>query len=357
MINVTKTYLPPLDDYVSYLKRIWEKGQITNHGPLELELEDKLKKYLGAKHVFFVTNGTVALQIAIKALGLTGEIVTTPFSYVATVSSIFWEGCTPVFADIDPETLTIDPKEIAKKITPKTTAILATHVYGNPCAVAGIEALARERGLKVIYDAAHAFGVEHKGRGLVNYGDISTLSFHATKLFHTVEGGAVVTNDDDLAFKISYMRNFGHNGQEAFWGLGINGKNSEIHAAMGLSIFPRVADLIARRALLSQVYDNLLLKTSLRRPTLSADTKYNFAYYPVIFPNEESLLKVRTALNQAEIYPRRYFYPSLNHLNYVKPQEIAVSEDISKRVLCLPLFFELQEEEVEKIAKIITGNL
>ena len=356
MINVTKTYLPPLEDYTGYLKKIWEKGQITNHGPMELELEAKLKKYLGAKHVFFVTNGTVALQLAIKALGLKDEIITTPFSYVATTSSIFWEGCKPIFADINLETLTIDPAEIEKKITPKTTAILATHVYGNPCEVEKIEAIAKNHNLKVIYDAAHAFGVEYKGKGLVNYGDISTLSFHATKLFHTVEGGAVVTNDDDLAFKISYMRNFGHKGQEEFWGLGINGKNSEIHAAMGLAIFPRIEELISRREALSKIYDGLISGTILRRPKILENTKYNFAYYPVIFSSEQSLLKAREELNKADIFPRRYFYPSLNHLGYVGEQEVSVSEEISKKVLCLPLYFELRESEVHTISEIIKRN-
>ena len=359
MINVTKSFLPPLEEYTEYLKGIWERGHLTNHGPLVNELEEKIKDYLGVKHFFFINNGTVALQIAIKALGVKGEVITTPFSYVATTSSVMWEECTPVFADIDPQNFTLDPSKIEAAITPNTTAILATHVYGIPCHVEAIKAIAEKHGLKVIYDAAHAFGVKFGETSVLNYGDIATLSFHATKLFHTVEGGGMVTNDDMIAHKIAYMRNFGHKGQEEFWGMGINGKNSEFHAAMGLCVFPHMSAIISRRKELSELYDQLLagLGSSLQRPVAGESTGYNYGYYPVVFESERQLLTVKDNLNAAYIYPRRYFYPSLNMLPYIPKTEMPVSEDISRRVLCLPLYHDLAEESVKRICSIISEVL
>jgi dTDP-4-amino-4,6-dideoxygalactose transaminase len=356
-INVTKTYLPPLEEYVRYLEGIWARGQLTNNGPLVKELEARLKEYLGVKHLFFVSNGTIALQIAIKALDLHGEIITTPFSYVATTSSIVWEGCRPVFVDIDPESLNLSPDLIEAAITPRTTAILAVHVYGHPCDVERIQAIADRHGLKVIYDAAHAFGVHYCGRSLLVHGDISTLSFHATKLFHTGEGGALITNDDDVAHRIAYMRNFGHRGQEDFWGLGVNGKNSEFHAAMGLCVLPKVPELIGRRKAISELYDNLLNRHDLVMPGLRDRTIYNFAYYPVVFQSEECLLAVRDALNERHVYPRRYFYPALSALGYAHAGPKPVSEDIAKRVLCLPLAPDLGPESVQLISACVNGAL
>jgi len=353
MINVTKPYLPPMEEYTKYLEKIWASNQLTNNGPLVRELEAELKKYLGVKHLFFVSNGTIALQIAIKALGSTGDIITTPFSYVATTSSIVWEGCNPIFVDIDKDTLCLDPDLIEEAITPDTSAILATHVYGYPCDVNAIAEIAGRNNLKVIYDAAHAFGVKYKGSSILKYGDISTLSFHATKLFHTVEGGAVVTNDNELAHRIKYMRNFGHKGQEDFWGLGINGKNSEFHAAMGLCILPRVDELIAKRKQISEAYDDLLAEKTLVKPTEPEDVEYNYAYYPVIFPLEDKLLDVQKALSEKGIYPRRYFYPSLNNLDYVISKSLPVSESIAQRVLCLPIYYEMSIDDVELVSDII----
>lgn len=350
IINVTKSYLPPLEEYVGYLERIWESNQLTNNGPLVKELEEKLKEYLGVKHLFFVSNGTIALQIAIKSLELQGEIITTPFSYVATTSSIVWEGCQPVFVDIDPHTLNIDPDLIEEAITAKTSAILAVHVYGHPCDVERIRSIADRHGLKVIYDAAHAFGVRYKGKSLLSNGDISTLSFHATKLFHTVEGGAVITNDDDIAHRIAYMRNFGHNGPEAFWGIGINGKNTEFHAAMGLCVLPRVPELIERRRAISELYDRLLEGYGQFRPRLMDDATCNYAYYPIVFASVEDLLAAREALHAQHIYPRRYFYPSLNTLEYTPGRRCPVSEDIARRIMCLPLSHSLDNESVELIS-------
>ena len=357
MINVTKTFLPPLEEYTAYLAGIWERTWVTNYGPLAVELEEKLKQYLGVKHLFLVNNGTTALQIAIKALGLTGEIITTPFSYVATSSSIVWENCVPIYADIDPKTLCLDPNLIQKHITSNTKAILATHVYGHPCAVEAIAAIAQEHQLKVIYDAAHAFGVQYQKQSVLNFGDISTLSFHATKLFHTGEGGAIITNNDELAHKISYMMNFGHDGPEKFWGLGINGKNSELHAAMGLCILPKVPALIKRRQEISELYDRLFAASGLGKPLKQPDESYNYAYYPVIFPTTACLEKVLEALHAYEIFPRRYFYPALNKLPYTGHQEAKVAADISARILCLPLYHDLPNPAIEQIAGIILNYL
>lgn len=357
MIPVTKSYLPPLEEYIEYLKKIWEANQLTNNGPLVQELEQKLKDYLGVKHLFFVSNGTIAEQIAIKALDLHGEVITTPFSYVATTSSIVWEGCQPVFVDIDPKTLCIDPDLIEAAITPHTSAIVATHVYGIPCAVEKIQAIAQKHNLKVIYDAAHTFGVKYHGRSLVSYGDISTLSFHATKIFHTVEGGAIITDNDALAHRISYMRNFGHKNQEEFWGLGINGKNSEFHAAMGLCNLPHVDEIIAARKKVSGWYDELLAYSGLTWPVIPSGTKYNYSYYPVLFSTEEELVRIKDTMNADQIFPRRYFYPSLNQVPYLQGSFSHVSEKISRRVLCLPMYTDLPKSVVEQITSIITTNL
>ncbi len=340
-----------------YLKGIWDRGQLTNNGPLVLELEEKLRMFLNVKHLYFLSNGTVALQIAIKALNLKGEIITTPFSYVATTSSIVWENCEPIFVDIEPDSLTIDPNLIEDKITENTSAILATHVYGNPCDVLAIQKIANAHNLKVIYDAAHAFGVKYKGSSILEYGDFSTLSFHATKLFHTVEGGAIVTNNPDLAHKASYLRNFGHNGQEEFFGLGINGKNSEFHAAMGLCLLPMVKDIISCRKKISEKYDELLKDMPIVKQKIREHTEYNYAYYPIFFENEESLLRVRANLNKNGIFPRRYFYPSLSKLPYVSNQYVPISEDVSRRVLCLPLFPGLEDDKISEIAYIIRKSL
>jgi dTDP-4-amino-4,6-dideoxygalactose transaminase len=356
MINVTKSFLPPKEEYQKYLDGIWERVHLTNQGPLVTELEQKLKDFLKVPHFFFLSNGTIAIQLAIKALDLKGEIITTPFSYVATTSSIVWENAKPVFADIDPLTLTIDPDKIEQAITPLTSAILATHVYGIPCNVEAIEKLATKYNLKVIYDAAHAFGVYYKGRSLLSYGNVSTLSFHATKLFHTVEGGAVVTNDADSAHKLSYLRNFGHNGQEAFWGLGINGKNSEFHAAMGLCVLPYFDEIVNERKKISDLYDNYWKdqQIELQRPLIPKDTVYNYSYYPVLFQNERELLRVKEQLNKEAIYPRRYFYPSLNKLPYANQSTpLPVSETISERVLCLPLYHGLTSNEAIFICEVI----
>jgi dTDP-4-amino-4,6-dideoxygalactose transaminase len=353
MINVNKPFLPPIEDYESYLEGIWKRNWLTNNGPLVNELERKLKEYLSINGLLYLNNGTIAIQLAIKALGLKGEIITTPFSYVATTSSIVWENCIPVFADIDSRTFNINPELIEKVISPKTTAILATHVFGNPCNIKRIEEIADKHRLKVIYDASHCFGSQYGGKSVFDYGDISTTSFHATKLFHTIEGGAVFTNNSQLLKNLAFMRNFGHDGPDSFQGLGINGKNSELHAAMGLCNFAYLDDILKSRKELYLHYLMQLKGLPVQFQLLEPGSKYNYAYFPIVFESEERLLSVIKKLNSNWIYPRRYFYPSLNSLNYLKPQPTPVSEEISSRILCLPLYYGLSREEIDFICNLL----
>ncbi|ACU06803.1 DegT/DnrJ/EryC1/StrS aminotransferase [Flavobacteriaceae bacterium 3519-10] len=354
MIPVTKPFLPPQQIYQSYLEGIWKRQWLTNMGPLSSDLEMKLKDHLKVNHLLFVTNGTVALQLAIKALELKGEIITTPFSFVATTSSIVWEGCTPIFVDIDEQSLNIDPEKIEAAITENTSAILATHVYGNPCDVERIEEIAVKHNLKVIYDAAHAFGVEINGKSIFEYGDVSTCSLHATKLYHSVEGGLIVTKDSSLLRKLALMRNFGFSGPESFSELGINGKNSEFHAAMGLVNLNYMELIHNKRKELCERYDFRLRNLKAIRPHWHGSSRNNYAYYPVIFESGELLLKCVEFLKINEIFTRRYFYPSLaQSLPYVSPQELPITAAISDKVLCLPLFVDLTLEEVDLISRLI----
>ena len=317
------------------------------------ELEEQLQDYLNSVPLLATTNGTLPFQIALKVLAKGGEVITTPFSYVATTSSIVWENCTPVFVDIDPEHLTIDETKIEAAITPKTTAILATHVFGNPCSVEVIEKIAKKYDLKVIYDAAHAFGVNYKGQSLFNYGDVSTCSFHATKLFHTGEGGALFCKDKELMHQLYYHHNFGHNGPEDFYGLGTNAKMSELQGAMGLAVLPYLKEILDKRKHTVKMYNNLLNFENLSKMKIRTDTDWNYSYYPVIFRDEETLLKIKQELNNDNINPRRYFYPSLHHLNYTPSVEMPVSDSISKRILCLPLSHAITESEIVSIASIV----
>ncbi len=354
MIPVTKPFLPPVDDYKDYLDSIWSRNWLTNMGPLASKLEMELKDYLGLDHLLYVTNGTVALQLAIKALDLKGEIITTPFSFVATTSSIVWEGCVPKFVDIDPASLNIDPNKIEAAIGPDTCAILATHVYGNPCDVEAIEVIAKKHNLKVIYDGAHAFGVKLNGKSVFEYGDISTCSLHATKLYHSVEGGLVITKDPDLLKKMASMRNFGISGYSSFSELGFNGKNSEFHAAMGLVNFKWVDRIISRRLAITNRYAEKLKNFKARVPEWHSNSNQNGAYLVYVLESEELLLKIKSTLDTFEIFTRRYFYPSLSSsLPYLEPIEVQVTDDIAKRVLCLPLYFELTDDEVDWICRII----
>lgn len=353
MINVTKTFLPPQQEYQSILARAWENGWLTNRGELVVDLENKLKKRFAIPHIITTTNGTLPLQIAIKSLGLKGGIITTPFSYIATASSIAWEGCEPVFVDIDPEYLTIDENKIEARVTEKTTAILATHVYGNVCNIEVIERIAKKHNLKVIYDAAHAFGVSYKGKSVFSYGDVSTCSFHATKIFHTGEGGALFTNDAELAHKLFYNHNFGHNGPEEFHGVGINGKMSELQAAMGLAVYNYIDDIFDERKKIAYLYDELLKDKKFQLIKLREGVEWNYHYYPILFESEKELLYAQKKLADKNIFPRRYFYPSLNTLSFFKQYDCPISEDIAPRILCLPLYVGLTPEEI----KLIVNNL
>lgn len=355
MINVTKSYLPDMSKYMEVIGSTWQNHHLTNRGPLALRLEQEICEKLRLSNLLFVSNGTIAIQLAIKALGISGEVITTPFSYVATTNSLLWEGCTPVFCDIDASTLCIDPGKIEAMITPDTTAILATHVYGIPCDVEKIEQIALKHRLKVIYDAAHAFGVKYKGESLLSYGDVSTCSFHATKLFHTVEGGSITCKDAEIAKLITLYHSFGHHGDN-YYTQGINGKNSEFHAAMGLCNLPVLDQLIAARKKHSDHYTSLLSKKAVTQPMIPEGTDYNYAYYPVIFKSEAVLLKVKDLLFENGINTRRYFYPSLNELPFLtRKNPCPVSEDISSRVLCLPLYFDLEAENIEKICNLINS--
>jgi len=355
MINVTKTFLPPINEYMGQLQRAYDNEWLTNRGELVRELEEKLTNYLKLKEskILITNNGTIPLQIALKLLGNQGEIITTPFSYVATTAAIVWENCTPVFVDIHPDYLTIDETKIEAAITEKTTCILATHVFGNPCNIEEINRIAKNHNIKVIYDAAHSFAVQYKGKSVFEYGDVSTCSFHATKLFHTGEGGAVFCKDPELYHKIYYSHNFGHNGPIDFFGLGINGKISELHAAMGLAVLPYMNDILFGRKDVVDYYSNNLDFTKLAKMQLREGTEWNYSYYPVIFESEAALLKAQKALNDAQIFPRRYFYPSLNTVNYVAIQKTEISESVASRILCLPLYKGLSIEEVDLICRLL----
>ncbi len=352
-IYVTKSFLPDIRIYESYVKQIFESCQLTNQGNLLKELESKLSQYLDINNFHYVTNGTIALQIALKALDIEdGEIITTPFSYVATTSAILWERCKPVFVDIEPNNFTIDVEQIESAITEKTKAIMPVHVFGYACNIDEIQKIADKYNIKVIYDAAHCFGSKYKGKSLLGFGDISTCSFHSTKLFHTIEGGACIVKDKTISDKLELIKRFGHQGDEHYC-LGINAKQSEFNAAMGLSNLPYIEEIIAKRKYISELYDRELLGY-IQRPKQQENLEYNYAYYPVLFKNETELLKVFEELNKEGIYPRRYFYPSLNKLPYLKDKfDCPISEDISSRIACLPLYYELSNDDVIKISKTI----
>lgn len=356
MIPVTKPFLPPKEAYDTYVQKIWKRNWLTNNGPLVQELEANLKRHLDINHFLFLTNGTIALQLAIKALDLKGEIITTPFSFVATTCSIVWEHCTPVFVDVDAQTYNIDPAKIEAAITPTTSAILATHVFGNPCAIEQIQTIADKYQLKVIYDAAHCFGVQYKGKSILEYGDISTISFHATKLFHTIEGGGISMNTKELEQKIRSLRNFGYEAGQ-IERLGINGKNSEFHAAMGLVNLNHTAAILKKRKEQYEYYLERLHPTNLSFQKITNCTEYNYSYFPILLESEITLLDLVETLKARNIYPRRYFYPALNQLSYTREKQQAIAESIASRILCLPLYHTLQQVEQDQIIEIISSSL
>jgi dTDP-4-amino-4,6-dideoxygalactose transaminase len=353
MINVTKTYLPNKEKYKKYIDNIYANGWITNNGQMVEELEKRLAKYLGVKNIILVANGTVALEIAYRTLDIKGYAITTPFSFVATTSSLVTNGVLPIFVDIDPKTLNMDFKKIEEQITPHTSAIVPVHVFGNSCDVEAIDKIAKEYDLKVVYDAAHAFGVTYKGKSLLNYGDISTLSFHATKLFHTIEGGALIINDDSLVQKARYLINFGIENAESIPELGTNAKMNEFEAAMGLCMLDEMENILLKRKMLYGGYKQAL-EGIVKFQERNIHATQNYSYFPILFEDEATLLKVQSALNEANIFPRRYFYPSLDTLNYIEPkQHSPISRDVSYRILALPLYPELSEEDQGLILDII----
>lgn len=354
IINVTQTFLPPQEEYQLILSESWEKKWMTNRGILVKRLEQQLCSLLKSDNIILTSNGTLPLQLALKTLkGKGKEVITTPFSYVATSSTIVWEGFQPVYADIHPEYLTLDESKIEGLITKNTVAILATHVFGNPCHIEAIHKIAIANNLLVIYDAAHCFGVNYRGKSLLTYGDINTCSFHATKIFHTGEGGCLITNNFALHEELFQTYNFGHITSETFQHVGINAKMSELSGAMGLAVLPYFQKIVSERKKIVDTYNKLLNFSNLSTIRIREFTEWNYSYYPVVLNSETEVLKVMKELNSKNIYPRRYFYPSLNTLPYVDYLKCEVSERVSRQVLCLPLFVGLDP----KVLKIIAATI
>jgi dTDP-4-amino-4,6-dideoxygalactose transaminase len=354
MINVTKTFLPPKKEYQIIIDQAWDEHWLTNRGVLVKQLENNIEQYLKSPSLIAMTNGTIPLLIGLNALECTGDIITTPFSYIASTSSILWQGCNPIFVDVDSEYWTIDESKIESAITPKTTAILATHVFGNPCNVNAIQNIANKYDLKVIYDGSHCFGVNYLGESLFNYGDISTCSFHATKIFHTGEGGALFCSNEAILKKAFLMHNFGHDGPGKFSEVGINGKMSEIQAGMGLAVLPYLNNIILERKRIANRYYRKLRGVPLQFMKLRPNTSWNYSYFPILFENEITLEKTMKELNRNEINTRRYFFPSLNKIPQVNSTDMPVSEDLSLRILCLPIYPDLALTDVDRICKIIS---
>ena len=352
-IYVTQPTLAPLNEVTEIMQKIWDSGIMTHNGPLVQQFEKEAQAFLGCSNLVACTNGTIALQMAIRALGLKGEIITTPFTFIATISSIMWEHCTPVFVDIDPETLNIDPKKIEEKITCHTVAIMPVHVFGNACEIDKINEIAKAHNLKVIYDAAHAVGVKYKGKCILDYGDISATSFHATKMLNTAEGGGVATSNKELDGKLRRIRFFGFENHADIVEDGFNGKMTEVHAALGLANLKYLQNALDDRKKKYNIYKTeLSKKASLSFQKIAYDC--NYSYFPLIFDSEKSLLAAVVSLNAEGIFPRRYFYPSVNTFNKLVPYvKMPISEDIASRILCLPLYYTLSESDMERIIKII----
>ncbi|SAI89289.1 hypothetical protein MBBA_2448 [Methanoculleus bourgensis] len=354
MIPVTKPHLPEIGRYIRYIERCYENNQLTNNGPLAQELKARLEEYLGVQNLLLVANGTLALQIAYKALGVSGKAITTPFTFVATSSSLRWEGIEPVFADIDGKTLDLCPEKTREALDPDVTALVPVHVYGNPCDVEAFDEIAREHDLKVIYDAAHAFGVRLNGKSVLEWGDAATLSFHATKVFHTVEGGAIVFKRREDYERACRLINFGYEGGEVV-DEGINAKMSEFHAAMGLSMLDEIEAVLAKREEVHQRYYEAL-ESLYEMPVWKEGATRNYAYFPVLFPSEEALLKTQESLNEAGIFPRRYFYPSLDTLGSGRSDGGSpISRDRARRVLCLPIYPALPLDVQDRIVSIMVS--
>ena len=354
-IYVTQPSLAPLDEYNELLSDIWKSGILTHNGPMVQVFEKQFAEQFGVRALTAVSNGTIALQMALKALGIqSGEVITTAFTWVATVSAIKWEGCKPVFVDIDPDTLNMDPNLIEQAITPDTKAIMPVHVFGNPCDVEAIESIASEHGLDVIYDAAHAVGSTHNGQSLLSYGDISATSFHATKLLNTAEGGGCVASEESVQERLDRIRFFGHDDDKEVVEDGFNGKMTDVHAALGISNLKYINDVISDRKEKYGLYKDLLEDIPSLKFQQISYKECNCSYFPVIFESEESLLEVSAHLASHQIYPRRYFYPSVNTFQHIVDyKEAPISEDISSRILCLPLYKNLTHDSIERISRLV----
>ncbi len=350
-IYVTMPTLAPLKEVNQLMESIWESGIMTHNGPLVQRFEKEVCAYLNVPQMVSCCNGTLALQMAVKALGRTGEIITSPFTFIATISSIMWEHCTPVFVDIDPETLNIDPKKIEEKITCHTVAIMPVHVFGNACEIEEIDAIAKKHGLSVIYDAAHAMGVQYKGRSIMEYGDMSCTSFHATKMLNTAEGGGVFTLNEELDAKLRRIRFFGFENHADIVEDGFNGKMTEVHAAVGIANLRYLDQALAdRKAKYARYKEILGQNPDIRFQKITSDC--NCSYFPAIFKDEATALKVIESLSAVQVFPRRYFYPSVNTFTKLVPYvPMPVSEDIAARILCLPLHIGMSMEDVEFIAE------
>lgn len=353
-INVNKPSLAPIEEYTEILQSAWESGVLTHNGPLVQQLEQQLAERLKVKNIVAVTNGTIALQLAIRTLNLQGEIITTPFTWIATTSAIQWENCTPVYTDIDPSTFNIDPSLIEAQVTENTCAIMPVHVFSNPCDIEAIEDIARKYNLKVIYDAAHAMWTNFQGKSVLEFGDISATSFHATKIFNTGEGGACVAKNVENHEKLKRLRFFGHNDEKNIVDYGCNGKMTEVHAALGLANLKYINEVLANRKQLYKRYEeNLGSLDSVTFQKYNNET-YNYSYMPIVLKNESLLQQVVKTLEGHDILARRYFYPSLNTISTIAPYKFnPVSEDIARRILCLPLYYKLPIKEVDRICELI----
>ena len=364
-IYVTQPYLPPLEEFLPYLEKIWANKILTNCGPFHHQLEVALCEYLGVEHLALFTNGTLALVTALQALRITGEVITTPYSFVATAHSLLWNGIKPVFADIDPDTLNLDPSKIEAAITPQTTAIMPVHVYGHPCDVEAIQGIANRYNLKVIYDAAHAFGVQKQGRSVLRHGDLSVLSFHATKVFNTFEGGAIVCPDARTKRHIDHLKNFGFVDELTVTAPGINGKMSEFNAALGLLQLKHIDQALERRKQIDAAYRQRLQSVKgLHCLQGASDGRANYAYFPILIDADHSANRdgVYEKLRAHNILARRYFFPLISDFPMYRgmpsahPDNLPVANATAKQVLCLPIYPGLSLDQVEKISDIVTAR-
>lgn len=362
-VYVTQPALPPLEEFTELLKRIWDNKILTNNGPFHQQFEQALADYLGVKYISLFTNGTLALITALQALHITGEVITTPFSFVATTHSLWWNNIKPVFADIEQDYYNLDPEKVEAAITPQTTAIMPVHVYGNPCNLEAFQQIADTYGLKLIYDAAHAFGVRVNGNSVLNYGDLSILSFHATKVFNTIEGGAIICHDAKTKQRIDYLKNFGFAGETTVIAPGINAKMNEVQAAYGLLLLKYVDENITKRKSIADLYRNKLSNISgIRFLNDMKGVNHSYSYFPILV-DEKMYGKTRDELYEElkkhNVFGRRYFYPLISQfpsyrgLISANPANLPIAEKISEQVICLPLYPGLDFETIIKIVTII----